>query len=240
MAVYVLGHTLAGNTFSSVNTTNLVGITDYPITISCLFNLEDCIAPAGSMNIVAVVNIAAGTTLGTHNGAHALVLRTGTSNGTTRIAASSINSYTNTAANAINGGGNNCSEWRFGAAVFTGATLRNSYGISTQGAVAAIGTNSTSRTPSGFNRLYIGDEIPALSQAGYKIKGAVQEVGVWNAVLTQDELVSMAKGTKPTKIRPSNLKVYIPGIRNIADFVGGVPFSLNGNVTIVDHFRRYG
>ena len=45
--------------------------------------------------------------------------------------------------------------------------------------------------------------------------GDVAEVGVWNTVLTAEEIASLARGFKPSKICPSSLAFYTPLITKI-------------------------
>ncbi len=72
----------------------------------------------------------------------------------------------------------------------------------------------------------------------------IAEVAFWNVLLSEDEMRALGKGMKPSQIRPDNLKIYVPGIRNITqDVVSGrilVDHSGTTFCTAQEHVRRYG
>lgn len=70
------------------------------------------------------------------------------------------------------------------------------------------------------------------------------ECAIWNAELTNDEIASLAKGVKPSSVRPESLIFYAPLVRDIYDIVGGrtyvpSPIAATG-ARIAVHPRRYG
>jgi hypothetical protein len=84
---------------------------------------------------------------------------------------------------------------------------------------------------------------------------AVAEAAWWNVRLSDEEIRSLAKGIKPTKIRPESLVEYIPGIRTSSGGVTGTSVNTTvigqnldasspggGNYVPVNfkHPRRYG
>lgn len=91
-----------------------------------------------------------------------------------------------------------------------------------------------------FSRLSIGSSpgpTPIVGPTGMM----VAECAVWNEVLNDDEILAYAKGIKPSQIKPNNLKIYIPGIRNIdQDIAGDIVLTKVGDVQAVKHIRRYG
>lgn len=69
----------------------------------------------------------------------------------------------------------------------------------------------------------------------------VAETAFWCDSLSQDEIRSLAKGIKPSQIRPDKLFSYLPEIRNFnGDIVRGVNFNIVGALEAADHARRYG
>lgn len=67
---------------------------------------------------------------------------------------------------------------------------------------------------------------------------SIAEVGVWDAVLTDEEFGILAKGVSPLSVRPQNLKHYIPLVRDPVDYMLSPP-TVSGSPTIVDHPRVY-
>lgn len=89
-----------------------------------------------------------------------------------------------------------------------------------------------------FNRIGIG-YIPRLTTGlAQFFEGLLAEWGMWNVALSQAEIQALAKGVSPLFIRPQNLLMYIPLIRdNDNDLVGGLNFSALGVPTIAEHPR---
>jgi hypothetical protein len=69
--------------------------------------------------------------------------------------------------------------------------------------------------------------------------GEVAGMAVWNAALTTQELDSLAKGFKPTRIRPQSLVFYAPLIRDLQDTRGGLALTNNNAATVAVHPRVY-
>lgn len=92
--------------------------------------------------------------------------------------------------------------WHHGAAVFASSSSRSAYldggGKATD---TASGTPTVDQTSIGvWDRL-----VPV----GY-MSGRIAEVAVWNVALSDEEIVSLAKGFSPVLIRPSALVAYWP------------------------------
>ena len=100
-------------------------------------------------------------------------------------------------------GGLTTNTWYHAAGTYTSTTERLAY----INGVAGI-TNTTACTPAGADRISIG-RIGRSVPADY-LDGTVAEVGVWNVVLTAGEIMSLAKGTPPSMVRPSSLVFYSP------------------------------
>jgi hypothetical protein len=69
--------------------------------------------------------------------------------------------------------------------------------------------------------------------------GQIAEAAIWNAALTDAEVASLAKGFKPTRIRPQSLVFYAPLIRNLQDTRGGLAITNNNSATVAEHPRVY-
>lgn len=73
---------------------------------------------------------------------------------------------------------------------------------------AAKGTNATSVTPAGIDRLSIGAHL-RLTPFGY-MSGRIAEAAVWNVALSDAEVRALARGIHPLRVRPGNLVFYAP------------------------------
>ena len=62
---------------------------------------------------------------------------------------------------------------------------------------------------------------------------------MWNAALTDAEIASLAKGYKPTRIRPQSLVFYAPLIRDLQDTRGSLAITNNNSATVANHPRVY-
>lgn len=95
--------------------------------------------------------------------------------------------------------------------------------------------NTVSVTQNSFNEILIGARrITTLSQY---FAGDIAEVGVWNAVLTADEIASLAKGFPCRMIKPENLAFYAPLVRNITDYMEALTITNTNTATPSEHAR---
>lgn len=98
-------------------------------------------------------------------------------------------------------------QWYHIAASYDGSTLRLYLdGGSPATASSAIGIGNPYSYPITLGAL--------AHDVGYTLIGDLAEVAIWNATLTQGEIVSLSKGFRPTKIRPSGLVLYQDLIRS--------------------------
>ena len=188
----------------------------YPLTINCWF--YPTLASYGIMNLVSLIQDVAADYHGLRINSNTNVVQYGT--GTIGSAASSASYTTNT--------------WNMATAVGTSATSRTVY-LNAGNAGTQI-TNRVITTPDrvlmGVSRTY---DTPTY-------EGYLAEVAIWNVTLTTDELSSLYTGTKADKIRPQNLKFYMPLVRNIYDATAsttGITYEFEPNPE-VNHVRRYG
>jgi hypothetical protein len=73
----------------------------------------------------------------------------------------------------------------------------------------------------------------------HNISGRVAEVGIWDVVLTDDELLALSKGVSPLLIRPTSLKAYWPMLDSAAPDVdrwnAGYNLTPVNSPTMADH-----
>lgn len=69
------------------------------------------------------------------------------------------------------------------------------------------------------------------------VDGAIAEVGIWNAILTSAEMLTLSKGYSPLFVRPQNLVHYFPLVRSNIDVVGGLALTPINSPTVRAHPR---
>ncbi|RRH98097.1 hypothetical protein EH240_20085 [Mesorhizobium tamadayense] len=69
--------------------------------------------------------------------------------------------------------------------------------------------------------------------------GQIAEVAFWTAALNADEFNALAKGFRPTRIRPASLFAYLPLVRATID-LRGTPWNEMNSPTVTDHPRVLG
>lgn len=133
------------------------------------------------------------------------------------------------------GGGANSSlvapvstNWQHICAVFSSSSYRISYLNGVAGTA-----NTTNVITSGINKIFIGSR----SDQAFTFGGNIAEVAVYNAALTQEEITMLSKGISPELVRPANLKIYCPLIRNINATFGGFNLSAPSTVYPSEHPR---
>lgn len=67
--------------------------------------------------------------------------------------------------------------------------------------------------------------------------GDVAEVGVYNAILTADEIAALAKGYKCSDIRPQSLRFDLRMIRDLQDRRGGMVMTNTNGASVSSHPR---
>lgn len=88
------------------------------------------------------------------------------------------------------------------------------------------GTDTTTATPSGISHVYIG----ATSSSSSIIKpfnGALADLAIWNVALSTEERAAYNAGYSPLLIRPASLLLYVPSIREVNDYKGGIFTNVN-------------
>lgn len=124
--------------------------------------------------------------------------------------------------------------WNMVTGVGTSATSRTIY---LNGANSA--TNTTSKTPTTPTRWLIGASYGG-GAVSPTAEGRIAEVAIWNVALTTAEITSLNTGVKAKYIRPQNLKVYVPIVRDVYDEREATSSASTTGTTVADHSRRYG
>lgn len=124
--------------------------------------------------------------------------------------------------------------WGALAGIYLSATSRTAY-LNAGGEV----TNTTDAgTAVDYESITIGARINN-GAYGLFLNGLAAEVAMWNIDLNVAEINSLAKGFKPSRIRPQNLVFYAPLIRDLQDTRGGRTITNNNTATVAAHPRVY-
>lgn len=132
-----------------------------------------------------------------------VMLGTGTRG--TSINASNVASTVDTTTGSVSVG-----VWGHHAATFTNTSRSAFFNGSNKATV------NVTNIASGFTRTQIGARRAGSAIDAY-FNGRIAEVGVWNVVLTDDEILSLGKGVSCSLVRPQNLVLYAPMIRELDD-----------------------
>lgn len=191
----------------------------YPFTINFWF--YPTISGIGNIPMFVLHNT-------TDNQRHVIQINTST----TRLI---YNAFTTAIAQATAGANYTTNAWNMATAVGTSSTSRTIY---VNGGSSA--TNTTSRAVTTPTRWLAGANYTGSISPAYE--GRICEIGIWNVALGAADIASLYTGTKPPSIKPQNLKVYVPLIRDIKDEREATTAisSTISDTTIVEHVRRYG
>lgn len=189
-----------------------ISSTSIPITLSYLFNKETNTATNGIyVKNSSNANIYSGTA---HTSANQIIAYSGISDGSF----AQINGST----------AYNLNTWNHAAFVDQSASKQLfQNGVS-------VGTSSVNKTPTGLNEIRIGVYTTANN-----FDGSFAEVGIWNAALTDAEIISLSIGMTCDKIRPQSLVFYAPLVRDLIDAKGGLTITNNNTATVAVHPRVY-
>lgn len=193
-----------------------------PLTISCWIKVSSLVSVR---SLVSVTNFT--------NGASVSIQYTGSTfpgQSFRVLVRDSGGSFTN-ATSSTTGGVN---LWHHAVGVFASNTNRSII-VNASGKATSTGT----RTASGFTTVGIGARFITNPTPSEPFNGEIANVGIWNAVLNDEDILKLFKGVPTNSILPENLLVNIPGINNGVDINGNVFFEQNQNVTISPHPRTY-
>lgn len=74
---------------------------------------------------------------------------------------------------------------------------------------------------------------------GLFLNGQVAEVGIWNGILSLQEIESLSKGMTCDKISPQNIVFYAPLVRDLQENKGGLTITNNNSAAVTAHPRIY-
>ena len=123
--------------------------------------------------------------------------------------------------------------WHHAAARFAGAASRIAYLDGVAGT-----ENTTSRATGGaLDNLIVGRGPGGTHNPSQPFNGRIAEAAVWDVALDADEIAALARGFKPSQIRPDKLLWYLPLVRTVQDLRSGLTYTTSGPVVAV-HPRR--
>lgn len=198
-------------------------LTGEPLTIACWGNCDNI---ANGQHAIAITRSASNSgwyILGFGGGAVGDPVQAGAQNdaGSLTGVANSTTGYSQ-------------SNWHHACAVFTNTASRHAL---IDGGSKGTNTTDIVTSPS-VNRSSIGARFGSGVNNAYD--GSLAEVGVWSVALTDDEVISLAKGFSPPMVRPSNLVFYMPLVRdNDEDIIGGLSYTAVASPTIDAHPRVF-
>lgn len=123
--------------------------------------------------------------------------------------------------------------WGHVAAVFSSDSSRTCYFNGGNSGTSSV-TSTLSET---LSQVQIGSVY--INGNSNHMNGDIAEVGIWNAALTADEILSLSKGASSSMVRTQSLVFYAPLIRNLADIRGGLTITNNNSATASFHPRIY-
>lgn len=195
---------------------NSTPVTAYPFTLAAWFNAD---VLTGGKTILC---------LGTSGGATAQqrIYASPTAVHAESEAAATTSTAASTAAPSL-------TTWHHACGVFESDTDRRAF---LDG--GNKGTDATSRGWATFiNRTVIGQRLRN-GNYGLGMDGRIAETAVWNISLTDDEVLALGRGIRPSLIRPQNLVFYAPLIREVIDLRAARALTATNAPAQSDHTRR--
>jgi hypothetical protein len=144
-----------------------------------------------------------------------------------------INSTGTSSQTSTSGTGISANTWSHLCGTFSSTVLRELWQNATKTATgtANCGTQSTA------NAIVIGARWN--TTLGLYASADLAECAVWNVVLADAEIASLADGMTCDKVRPQSLVFYAPLIRELQDLRGGLAITNNNTATVAVHPRVY-
>lgn len=122
--------------------------------------------------------------------------------------------------------------WQHAAGVWATNSSRSAY---LNGGSKGTDTNANAQSSGVANQLNIGVSIFTGTDDFFLGYGA--DYAIWNAALTDAEVLSLSKGYSPLLVRPQSLVFYLPGVRNKQDVRKGITLTEAGTVGVIAHPR---
>lgn len=120
--------------------------------------------------------------------------------------------------------------WTHVVARFPSNSARNAY-------INGVGFDNFATASGGMSPM-TGVQIGTSNFSGY-FTGNIANVGIWNRIVSNAEILSLSRGIACNKINNNNLIFYAPLIRDLNDLKSGVITNINGVVDSSDHPRLY-
>jgi hypothetical protein len=109
------------------------------------------------------------------------------------------------------------------------------------GDIANEGNNTTSRIPTGIDRLSFGKKDDVSNNNPWQ--GVIHYAAVWSVALSDAECAALGRGAPPSLIRPAALRSYWPAFgrsdgTTVIDVLGRAPLTLAGGSNSASAARR--
>lgn len=124
--------------------------------------------------------------------------------------------------------------WNHLAAVYGSSSSRKCY---INGVLEA--TETTNATPNSAILARTTIAQRANTADDQDLDGRIADAAIWNAALTDAEIVSLYRGFNPQRIRPQSLQMNVRMVRNILDTKNGASITNVGTATVTAHPRVY-
>ena len=130
----------------------------------------------------------------------------------------------------------NFDTWHHACAVISSSSSRTAY-LDAGGATTATHTNNTTTC----DTVTVGGLITANGTNVIAAEKQIADVTIWTAALSLEEITALSKGISASQIRPDQLLVYFPVIRNFQELLLGGSYTANGagSATVTTHPRIY-
>jgi hypothetical protein len=131
--------------------------------------------------------------------------------------------------------------WHHACGVFSADNARAVY---LNGGSKGTGAGNVSPAPSSINQIVLNQYRGGGDPTGSGVlNGSMAEAAVWNAALTDDEVLALSRGYSPRLVRPASLVAYWPLVGRYSpeiDLRGGFPLTIAGTMATADHCRVFG
>lgn len=193
---------------------------DVPITLACWFNSDT------TNSARCLMSLASGSTA--ENTSPALSLRLSGANQVLATTSSGGGSNSSNTAGTIS-----LTTWHHGAARFASTASRIAYLDGVAGATDTV----TRAVGANLDNLLLGQGSGGTYNAATPFNGRIAEAAVWSAALDAAEIEALARGYRPSLIRPDKLLFYLPLVREVQELHFGVTFT-NNATAVAAHTRR--
>lgn len=211
--------------------------TSYPMTLACWARIDNSGTNIGSNGLpTAVMDLL--TVQKTSVNSKLVLQSVGNVAGDPFRATVAVNSGAfSPGGTAVPPGGLTSNRWYHIAGVFRGTTNRWCYVDGISGSA-----DTTSRaTFTGQDWTMIGAGRGTLASgfvSARRFNGKIAEAAVWTVQLTDEEIMSLAKGACPTQVRPQSLEFYAPLVRGTQEIMYDRGFSGVGAASLPAVFEH--